>query len=103
MFQHPTWRIKKLLQMHRNCPKCNQDLIPEPGFYFGAMYFSYAINVALMVIFGVGYEILFHPENLLHTFASVFLPPILAAPWTFRISRALTLYTLGGISREIQH
>jgi len=88
--------------MHRTCPHCGQDLIPEPGFYFGAMYFSYAINVALMVTFGVGYEILFKPDQLLVTFASVFIPPILLAPWNFRISRALALYALGGISKQTE-
>lgn len=100
MFMYPTLRLGKLLKMHRECPNCRQDLIPEPGFYFGAMYFSYAINVALMVTCGVAYEVLFGADTLMETFASVFLPPIVLAPWNFRISRALALYTLGGIKKE---
>ncbi len=85
--------------MHRTCPKCGQDFMPEPGFYFGAMYFSYAINVALMVTFGVAVEVLFNPEDVLWTLVSVLLVPILLAPWNFRISRAIMLYTLGGIKK----
>jgi hypothetical protein len=100
MFIHPVYRLGKLLQMHRYCPRCGQDLVPEPGFYFSAMYFSYAINVALMVTFGVGCAVLFDPKSVLVILASVFIPPTLLAPWNFRISRALALYLLGGVQRD---
>lgn len=100
MFVHKTLHFGKLLQMHRTCPNCGQDFIPEPGFYFGAMYFSYAINVALMVFFGVAFEVLFSPENVAYTLASVIVPPLLLVPWNFRISRALMLYVFGGIKRH---
>lgn len=86
--------------MHKTCPKCGQDFMPEPGFYFGAMYFSYAINVALMVTFGVAIEVLFNPEEVIWTLVSVLLPPVLLVPWNFRISRAIMLYTLGGVKKE---
>ena len=99
MFKYKTLKLEKMLMMHRACPNCGQDFIPEPGFYFGAMYFSYAINVALMVTFGVAYEVLFRPDNIVITLASVFTPTLLLAPWNFRISRAIMLYALGGIKR----
>jgi hypothetical protein len=100
MFTHKTLQLNKMLQMHRVCPSCGQDFMPEPGFYFGAMYFSYAINVALMAIFGVAFEVLFHPENVVYTLASVIVPPMLLVPWNFRTSRAIMLYVLGGIKRD---
>ncbi len=100
MFTHKTLHLGKMLKMHRSCPKCGQDFMPEPGFYFGAMYFSYAINVALMVTFGIAYEVLFNPDNVVYTLISVLLPPLLLAPWNFRISRAIMLYTLGGIKHK---
>ena len=74
--------------------------MPEPGFYFGAMYFSYAINVALMVTFGIAYEVLFNPDNVMATLTSVLLAPLLFAPWNYRISRAIMLYALGGVGRK---
>jgi len=99
MFKFRTLDLGNMLKMHRTCPKCGQDLMPEPGFYFGAMYFSYAINVALMATSGVAYEVLFRPDNILITLASVFTPPLLLAPWNFRISRAIMLYAFGGIKK----
>lgn len=35
--------------MHEQCPNCGQALVPEPGFYTGAMYVSYAFQVAIIV------------------------------------------------------
>ena len=48
MFKYGVFSTK-FAQMHTNCPKCNFDFIQEPSFYFGAMYFSYAIQVAVFV------------------------------------------------------
>jgi uncharacterized protein (DUF983 family) len=32
-------------QMNESCPVCKRDLVGEPGYFFGAMYVSYAISV----------------------------------------------------------
>ncbi|MGE0610614.1 MAG: DUF983 domain-containing protein [Pirellulales bacterium] len=33
------------LRMHAACPHCGLPLHREPGFYLGAMYFSYALAI----------------------------------------------------------
>jgi len=81
--------------MHKSCPNCHQDFMQEPGFYFGAMYFSYAFNIAVMVFFGLAYEILFNPVETWVTLLSVFLPAVILAPYNYRLSRALMLYIFG--------
>lgn len=35
----------KVPEMHAECPVCHRDFTGEPGYYFGAMYVSYAIAV----------------------------------------------------------
>ena len=100
MFQYNALNLVNMLKMYSSCPNCGQDYVPEPGFYFGAMYFSYAINVAIMVTFGVAVEVLFSPDNVVITLVSVFTPPFIFAPWNFRISRAIMLYALGGINHS---
>ncbi|WP_245905106.1 DUF983 domain-containing protein [Pontibacter mucosus] len=37
--------------MHKSCPKCGQTFEPELGFYYGAMYVSFAFNVAIFLVF----------------------------------------------------
>ncbi|MEO5976186.1 MAG: DUF983 domain-containing protein [Chryseolinea sp.] len=48
MFEHAAFSTQ-FMKMSNNCPHCGLDLIQEPSFYFGAMYFSYAIQVAVFV------------------------------------------------------
>ncbi|WP_196892800.1 DUF983 domain-containing protein [Aureivirga marina] len=36
----------KFPQMYENCPSCNHKFEKEPGFFYGAMYISYAVSVA---------------------------------------------------------
>ena len=43
------YNLKKVAEMHPRCPVCNQSYEPEPNFYYGSMYVSYAYTVALFV------------------------------------------------------
>lgn len=33
-------------KQHENCPVCKSTYMPENGFYYGAMYISYALDIA---------------------------------------------------------
>ena len=43
------YRLKYLQTMPEQCEVCGQDFRIEPGFYFGASYVSYALNVAWLI------------------------------------------------------
>ena len=50
MFQNPNpYRLDSMFEMHADCSVCGLDYEPEPNFYYGAMYVSYAYTVALFV------------------------------------------------------
>jgi uncharacterized protein (DUF983 family) len=50
LFSDPNpYHFKKLGDMPVVCPNCSLPFTPEPGFYYGAMYVSYAVTVALSV------------------------------------------------------
>lgn len=100
MFQYPAYRVDKLTMVNHRCPVCAQDFRQEPGFYFGAMYVSYALNIAIMVTCGVAYEVLFDPDENWKIMLSVFIPAIVLIPLTFRISRSIYLYTFGKIDKQ---
>jgi uncharacterized protein (DUF983 family) len=40
----------KFADMYDACPCCGQEYEPEPGFYYGAMYVSFAFNVAIFIV-----------------------------------------------------
>ena len=74
--------------MHTSCPVCGEKYTPEPGFYVGAMYISYALYVAFIVTNFVGFVLIFgiDPIHLLY-----FLVPALVAlmPLFFRVARRI--------------
>lgn len=51
--------LRHTLKMpEKGCPHCGQDYRIEPGFYFGATYVSYGLNIALLVAVGVAISVL---------------------------------------------
>src|ERR1700733_532087 len=59
MFEYNNpWDLKHTMQMNDLCPVCQQSFNPEPGFYFGSSYISYALTVALSVATFIAYWVL---------------------------------------------
>jgi hypothetical protein len=89
VFKHSPFNITKFSETREECGHCKLSYTPEPGFFFGAMYWSYAILVALIVNL-----------SLISWFLGVFdyavyiIPTIiiLLLPFIFRYSRMLMLY-----------
>ncbi len=83
--------------MHKKCSHCGQKFEPEPGFYFGAAYVSYALTVALWVAWYVAlitFEALglftwtFEENALEFLIGGVFLL-VLLLPIIYRLSRSI--------------
>ena len=96
LFSHSALNITKFAQMPAQCPECGQTFEPEPGFYFGSMYITFAFNVATFLVLGVLiYYLLDNPDTWVYvsiiTGATVLLTPVI-----LRYSRALMLYLFGG-------
>lgn len=56
-FKNP-YNFKSMSATFDNCPHCKEKLLIEPGFYYGAMYVSYALGVAHVLFFLVAKAIL---------------------------------------------
>jgi uncharacterized protein (DUF983 family) len=50
MFPKGTLFSTKFADMRKYCTCCGQSFEPEPGFYYGAMYVSFALNVGLFIV-----------------------------------------------------
>ena len=46
----PPYNLRKMGDIYESCQLCNRTFNPEPGFYFGAMYVSYAMGVGLLAV-----------------------------------------------------
>lgn len=80
--------LTKVLKMNENCSHCGLKYQIEPSFFYGAMYVSYALNVAVgiaafivsFVFFGVSIE---------QSFIAIVITLILLFPFILRLSRNL--------------
>lgn len=98
IFPHPPFNYLKFYKMHENCPECGQTFHPEPGFYFGAMYISYAFSVAW--VFTVAFILLIADAfSLIKAGIIILVGVVLLLPFFFQYSRILYLYGFGGIRR----
>ncbi|WP_237144897.1 DUF983 domain-containing protein [Pontibacter pamirensis] len=75
--------------MNKACPCCGQVFEPEVGYYYGAMYVSFAFNVA---IFLVGFFILYQlveEVTMLMMMGLMAVTVVVLLPVIFRLSRVL--------------
>jgi uncharacterized protein (DUF983 family) len=87
---HP-FLSRGVLRMYPRCPVCGLDFEPEPGYFLGAMYVSYAIGiltvlpVALALVFLLGVP-------LALTLVIAGLQCLLMMAFMFRASRIFWLH-----------
>ena len=78
--------FSKLLKMNEKCSNCELKYQIEPSFFYGAMYVSYAINVAIMIIVFLVCFFGFHAK-FTATFTTIILVATALTPITVRLSR----------------
>jgi len=78
-----------LFIMNKSCEHCNQSFEPEPGYYFGAMFISYAINTALFISIWVLLELIYPSYSLTLLLSLIIVSAILLFPYIFRVSRSM--------------
>jgi len=95
MFPVSPFSYRKLTVIHSRCTVCDASLVPEPGFYDGAMYISYAFSVALMVTSLVAINVLVAKPELWMYLSTVAGLTLLLMPAMLRYSKTLYLYGVG--------
>lgn len=80
------YNLGNIYKMHDKCSHCGQLYKIEPSFFYGAMYVSYAVGVAIGVAaFIISY--VFIGTGLKETFFAIVAALILLMPINMRISR----------------
>jgi uncharacterized protein (DUF983 family) len=98
MFTHPFYDLKNFTNMEAICPVCKLKFEIEPGFFWGAMYVSYAFSVALMLIIGGAILLLSNGKADFWTYIIPIISSfILFAPLSYRFSRVIMIYLFSPI------
>jgi uncharacterized protein (DUF983 family) len=96
IFKHQASNLFRFNQMNDHCPQCGVRLEPEPGFYQGAMYVSYAFTIVFILIIGLLLYFSGDPSEWVYI-GTVIGVMVLLAPLNYRYSRILFLHFFGGL------
>ncbi|KAF2510115.1 DUF983 domain-containing protein [Flavobacterium zhairuonense] len=80
--------LTKVLKMNETCSHCGLKYQIEPSFFYGAMYVSYALNVAVgIAAFIVSF--VFFGASISQSFIAIIITLIVLFPFVLRLSRNL--------------
>lgn len=80
------YKLSTLYKMHDTCSHCHTQYKIEPSFFYGAMYVSYGVTVAIGVAVFVVLNLILQ-LNVLETFLGIVVVILALMPVTARISR----------------
>ncbi|TSJ44631.1 DUF983 domain-containing protein [Mucilaginibacter corticis] len=81
-------------KMNTQCSHCGFTFEIEPGYFYVAMFVSYAFNVAQMVSMAVAIYVLTGSHNPWAYVGALLGVSVLLSPFNFRYSRVALLYWL---------
>lgn len=89
--------LRNFDKMHKQCSHCGENFEPEPGFYWGSMYMSYAFYVvyilAAMVVFN-------YSHLTINSFLAILIGSLLVLmPLFFRLARRSWLAIFTGAEK----
>jgi uncharacterized protein (DUF983 family) len=84
------YNLKHISDMNEQCSSCGLMYEREPGFFFGAMYVSYALMAGWLIIWFLADLFLLHLEALILA-SGMAISMILISPLFFHWSRLIWL------------
>lgn len=93
MFGAGTFSLRQ--KMNKNCPHCGFKFEIEPGFFYVAMFVSYALSVAQFIAVCIAtYVLSGGSESPWVYLTACMLTAVMLAGFNFRYSRVIQLYWL---------
>ena len=94
MYATPMYGFKAQ-KMNTRCPHCDLLFEREPGYFYVAMFVSYAFNVAELIALAIGtYLLTGNDENPYLYMAVLFAGVFILSPFNYRYSRVVLMYWL---------
>ena len=91
--------LTSFTEMNEHCPHCNESFVRETGFYYGAMYISYGLNIALGVAMFLLMVLILDIDSIIYLFTFLGVSLILF-PWTFRKARLVWINLFVGYKED---
>jgi hypothetical protein len=100
MFTNSLFSLKYGRRVYIHCPVCDLKFEREPAFFEGALYFNYAMNVAIILSSGVATFVLLGDPNQWVYFGIASTMVVLLVSVTSRLSKSMMLHFFGGVAFE---
>ncbi|SFR36922.1 Uncharacterized conserved protein, DUF983 family [Robiginitalea myxolifaciens] len=85
---HP-YNLSKINRVRNSCPNCGLKYKIEPSFYYGSMYVSYGVGVAVGIAVFVLIRIFGLELSTGETFAAIVAALVLLMPWIGAVSKVI--------------
>jgi uncharacterized protein (DUF983 family) len=95
LYNNSLFSFRKLTHINQSCGHCGALLVPEPDFFYGAMYISYAFSVALLVAVMILLNLFYPDADTWVYVVIIFVLNVLMMPLMLRYSKVLYLYGVG--------
>lgn len=102
LFPTRLFSFRQLTAINKHCGHCGANFNPEPDFYMGAMFVSYAFSVALVVTVLVALNVLMERPPFWMYIAFIGGSNLLLLPFLLRFSKVLYLYGVGKLKYNPQ-
>lgn len=96
VFQAPPWNLGRFSKYNTHCPVCGIAFEREPGFFWGAMYASYAFSVGIMLVGSFLIYYLLNDPGIWTYISIIVALTLLLMPYNFQISRIIWILIFGG-------
>ncbi len=90
MFEKGTlYNYRRFSEMKEKCECCGQHFEPEPGYYYGAMFVSYAFSTAIFVAVWIVLSFFVEEVTILMMTFALIAVVVGLLPVSFRLSRSI--------------
>jgi uncharacterized protein (DUF983 family) len=83
------YKLSTMGDVKDKCEVCGLDFKPEPGFYYGAMYVSYALGVAVFVTIWASCNWFFDNVGVWTQISLVLIALIGLGPYLYTLSKVI--------------
>lgn len=88
LLTHHPYKLSAMNRVNDRCAVCDQKFKLEPSFFYGSMYVSYAIGVAVAIaVFVLGW--LFGLKGMLQYFFAISLVLLILMPYIGALSKSI--------------
>ena len=83
------YNLSTIGDLNERCSVCDTHFEKEPGFYYGAMYVSYGLAVAVFVAFWVATSVLSPDMDMMVQIAIIIGALVFSGPYLYHLSKII--------------